>query len=162
MVNCDELGYIEKCMQVQTPQDIEYLKHQNPFSQTHLPDTEPTPPSIIKPLNVDLKLLPQHLRYTFLGENQTLPVIISSKLTHDQEQLLMRMLKRRIRAIGWQISDIRGISPSYCMHKILMEDGFKPTIERQRRLNPNMQEVVKKEVVKLLNAGIIYPISDSS
>ena len=48
------------------------------------------------------------------------------------------------------------------MHKILMEDGHKPTIERQRRLNLNMQEVVKKEVVKLLNAGIIYPISDSS
>ena len=102
------------------------------------------------------------MRYTFLGENQTLPVIISSKLTQDQKKLLVRMLKRRIRAIGWKISNIRGISPSYCMHKILMEDGFKPTIERQRRLNPNMQEVVKKEVVKLLDAGIIYPISDSS
>ena len=70
----------------------------------------------------------------------------------------MRMLKNRIRAIGWQIFDIRGISPFYCMHKILMEDGFKPTIERKMRLNPNMQEVVKKEVVKLLDAGIIYPI----
>ena len=74
----------------------------------------------------------------------------------------MRMLKRRIRASGWKISDIRGISPSYCMQKILMEDGYKPTIERQRRLNPNMLEVVMKEVVKLLDAGIIYPISDSS
>ena len=109
-----------------------------------------------------MKALPQHLRYTFLGENQTLPVIISSKLTQDQEKLLVRMLKRRIRAIGWQMSDIRGISPSYYMHKILMEDGFKPTIERKRRLNPNMQEVVKKELVKLLDAGIIFPISDSS
>ena len=48
------------------------------------------------------------------------------------------------------------------MHKILIEEGHKPTIERQRRLNPNMQEVVKKEVVKLLDAGIIYRISDSS
>ena len=42
-----------------------------------------------------------------------------------------------------------------------MEDGYKPTIERQRRLNPNIQEVVKKEV-KPLDARIIYPISDSS
>ena len=74
----------------------------------------------------------------------------------------MRMLKKRIRAISWQILDIRGISPSYYMHKIIMEDGYKPTIERTRRLNPNMQEVVKKEVVKLLDTGIIYPISDSS
>ena len=72
------------------------------------------------------------------------------------------MLKRRIRVIGWQISDIRGFSPSYCMHKILMEDGYKLIIEKQMRLNPNMQEVVKKEVVKLLDTGIIYPISDSS
>ena len=48
------------------------------------------------------------------------------------------------------------------MHKILMEDGYKPTIERQRRLNPNMQEVVKKEVVKLLDTGIINPILNSS
>ena len=89
-------------------------------------------------------------------------MIISSKLTQNLEKLLMRMLKRRIRAIGWQISNIRWISPSYYMHKILMEDRFKPTIERQRRLNPNMQEVVKKEVVKLLGAGIIYPILDNS
>ena len=88
-------------------------------------------------------------------------VIISSKLTQDQEELLVRMLKRRTRAIGWKISDIRGISPFYCMHKILMENGYKPTIKRQRKLNPNLKEVVKKEVVKLLNAEIIYLISDS-
>ena len=43
-----------------------------------------------------------------------------------------------------------------------MEEGFKPSIENQRRLNPNMKEVVKKEIMKLLDAGIIYPISDSN
>ncbi len=48
------------------------------------------------------------------------------------------------------------------MHRILLEDNFKATIEHQRRLNPNMKEVVKKEILKLLEAGIIYPISDSS
>ena len=73
LANCDELEYIEKCMQVHTLQDKEYLKHQNPFSQTQLPNTEPTLPSIIKPLNVNLKLLPQHLRYTFHRENHLCP-----------------------------------------------------------------------------------------
>ena len=57
---------------------------------------------------------------------------------------------------------MKGISPSICMHKILVEDNFKPTVEHQRRLNPNMKEVVRAEVLKLLDTGIIYPISDSS
>ena len=111
---------------------------------------------------MDLRPLPSHLRYTFLGENETLPVIISSKLTKKQEKLLVELLKKRIKVIGWQITDIKGISPLYCMHKILMEDNHKTKIERQRILNPNMQEVIKKEILKLLDAGIIYPISDSS
>ena len=64
-------------------------------------------------------------------------------------------------ALGWSIADIKGISPSTCMHKILMEENCKPTVEHQRRLNPNMKEVVRAEVLKLLDAGIIYPISDS-
>ena len=72
------------------------------------------------------------------------------------------MLRKRVKSIGYKITDIRGISPSYCMHKILMEEGHKPTIEKQRRLNPNMQKVMKNEVIKLLDTGIIYPISDSS
>ena len=121
-----------------------------------LPNTEPIPPSTIKPPKLDLKPLPQYLRYTFLGEDQALPMIISFKLNKEQEDFLIEMLRRRIKAISWQISDIRGLSPSYYMHKILMEDEHKPTIERQRRLNPNIQKVMKKEVVKLLDAGIIY------
>ena len=78
-------------------------------------------------------------------------MIISSKLTQSQEEMLVKTLRKMVKAIGWKISDIRGISP-YCMNNILMEEGHKPTIERQRRLNPNMQEVVMKEVVKLLDA----------
>ncbi|TKW75897.1 MAG: RNA-directed DNA polymerase, partial [Bradyrhizobium icense] len=64
-------------------------------------------------------------------------------------------------AIAWRLLDIKGISPAYCTHRILMEDDYKPVVQPQRRLNPNMQEVVKKEVLKLLDAGVIYPISDS-
>jgi len=72
------------------------------------------------------------------------------------------MLKSHKSALAWKISDIKGINPSFCIHKILMEDNFKSVIQPQRRLNPNMKEVVKAEVVKLLDAGIIYPISDSA
>jgi hypothetical protein len=64
-------------------------------------------------------------------------------------------------AIGWALTDLKDISPSFCMHKIHMEEDFKPIAQPQRRLNPTMKEVVRKEVLKLLEVGIIYPISDS-
>ncbi|GAU46855.1 hypothetical protein TSUD_385320 [Trifolium subterraneum] len=70
-------------------------------------------------------------------------------------------LKANKEAMGWAISDLKGISPTLCMHKIKMEDEYKPVVQPQRRLNPTMKEVVKKEVLKLLEAGMIYPISDS-
>ena len=121
----------------------------------------PTPPSIVKPPKLELKPLPTHLRYTFLGEGNTLPIIISNKLSIDQEKRVCEIVRNRVKSIGWQISDIKGISPSIVMYRIHMEEGIKSVIERQRRLNPNMKEVVKKEIIKLLDAGIIYPISDS-
>jgi len=82
-------------------------------------------------------------------------------LSKDEEDELIVMLKQFKEAIGWTVADIKGISPSLCMHKILMEEDFKPSRQAQRRLNPPMLEVVKKEVLKLLNVGMIYPISDS-
>ena len=65
-------------------------------------------------------------------------------------------------AFVWSIEDIKGISPSIFMHKILMEENYTPTIEHQRCLNPAMKEVLKKEVLKWLHVGFIYAISDSS
>ncbi|KAL6508897.1 hypothetical protein OROHE_021456 [Orobanche hederae] len=118
-------------------------------------------PSIVQAPTLKLKPLPDHLKYAYLGENDTLPVIISTKLSKDEEVELVMMLKRFKEAIGWTIADIKGISPSLCMHKILMEEDFNPSRQAQRRLNPPMMEVVKKEILKLLNAGMIYPISDS-
>ncbi|MCQ7416389.1 RNA-directed DNA polymerase, partial [Salmonella enterica] len=97
----------------------------------------------------------------FLGESSTFPLIISADLSKVEEEKLLDILKKHKSALGWSISDIKGISPSIVMHKILMEDAFNPTVEHQRRLNPAMKEVVKAEVLKLLNAGIIYAISDS-
>ncbi|XP_074300656.1 uncharacterized protein LOC141631955 [Silene latifolia] len=118
-------------------------------------------PSIVKPPIVELKPLPGHLKYAFLGNEETLPVIISSKLTKEQEEALILVLKQHKEAIGWKMADIKGISPTLCMHRILLEDEARPVRQPQRRLNPPMMDVVKKEVLKLLHVGIIYPISDN-
>ncbi|CAJ2677728.1 unnamed protein product [Trifolium pratense] len=117
-----------------------------------------------KPVEVklELKTLPSHLKYVFLGDDNQKPVIISSSLSKGEEESLIQVLKNNKEAIGWALSDLKGISPSYCMHSIMMEDDYKPVAQPQRRLNPTMKEVVRKEVVKLLEAGMIYPISDSA
>jgi hypothetical protein len=77
-------------------------------------------------------------------------VIIASDLIDAQEEELLRVLKEHREAIGWTIEDIKGINPSFVMHKIHLEENSKPSREPQRRLNPAMQEVVRAEVIKLL------------
>ncbi|CAN6685847.1 unnamed protein product [Malus baccata var. baccata] len=249
-------------------------------------------PSIIQAPILELKPLPSHLKYIFLGENETLPAIISSSLTAQEEEKLLRVLKEFKSALGWTLADIKGFkakgckkrhfgafwskmefgmhvtyleprtqnkslnhsrtcaalpspfplpcrarerpqkipfshtlsqirqnlsttsettSPSFqpisttilhlhtfhttpthhpqalpCLYtthnpfyitktaqkphhsnlpqgeeKETVHKGAKPTREAQRRLNPPMMEVVKKEIIKLLDCGVIYPISDS-
>lgn len=108
-----------------------------------------------------MKQLPEHLRYAFLGDNSTFPVIVATSLTPEKENKLLRVLREHRTALGWTISDIKGISPSICMHKILMEESYKSSIKHQRRLNPAMKEVVRAKILKPLNARIIYAISDS-
>ncbi|KAK5772407.1 hypothetical protein PVK06_048695 [Gossypium arboreum] len=102
-------------------------------------------PSIEEPPKLELKQLPNHLEYAFLGNNSTLPVIIASNLQPKEKDELIQVLKEHKKAIVWKISDIKGISPSFCTYKILMEDEYKPCVQAQRRLNPNMKEVVKDE-----------------
>lgn len=111
---------------------------------------------------MELKILPAHLKYVFLGNNDEHPVIISSSLSSQEEEKLIRVLREYKKAFGWSISDLKGISPSFCMHKIFLEGDYKAVVQPQRRLNPTMKEVVRKEVLKLLEAGMIYPISYSS
>ena len=111
---------------------------------------------------LDLKILSDTLKYVFFGTNDTFPVIIASDLTAEQEHKIIALLKEHKEVIGWTVSDIKGISPSTVMHKIHLEDNAKTSRQHQRRLNPIMQEVVQKEILKLLEAGIIYPISDNS
>ena len=121
----------------------------------------PLQPSKAQPPKLELKVLPEHLKYAYLGAESSLPVIIAADLSPTDEEKLLRVLRCYQDAIGWTIADIKGISPTICMHRILMEDGIKPIIDAQRRLNPIMKEVVRNEVMKLLDAGMIYPISDS-
>ncbi|KAJ9557173.1 LOW QUALITY PROTEIN: hypothetical protein OSB04_011787 [Centaurea solstitialis] len=119
-------------------------------------------PSRVSPPDLELKQLPSHLKYAFLGDQENLPVIISSTLEMHQEEKLVEMLKSHTKAIGWTIADLKGITPSICQHKIILEDEDFTSVEPQRRLNPVMKEVVKKEILKWLDAGIIFPIAGSS
>ncbi|CAN6716328.1 unnamed protein product [Malus baccata var. baccata] len=113
------------------------------------------------PPTLELKPLPSHLKYVFLGDDETLPIIISSTLTAQEEDKLVRVIREYKTAIGWSLADIKGIKPTTCMYCILLKEGSKTSREAQRRLNPLMMEVVKKEIIKLLDCGVIYPISDS-
>nr|XP_027086630.1 uncharacterized protein LOC113708366 [Coffea arabica] len=132
------------------------------LTSVFVPETqEKLLPSIVQVPELELKPLPKHLKYAFLGENETLPVIISAHLSPGQENRLIRLLRDHKEAIGWSVADIKGISPSLCMHRIRLEDDAKPVRQGQRRLNPLMMEVVKKEILKLLEVGIIFAISDS-
>ena len=119
-------------------------------------------PSVERPPQLEQKPLPSHLRYAYLGESSTLPVIISASLAAVEEEKLLRVVLDHKNAIGWSLADLKGIYPSMCMHWILLEYGHKLLVEAQRKLNPTMKEVVRKEVLRCLDAGVIYPISDSS
>ncbi|XP_012852943.1 PREDICTED: uncharacterized protein LOC105972530 [Erythranthe guttata] len=130
--------------------------------ETEIPLSVTFKPSVIEPPKLELKVLPSHLKYMYLGAHETLPVIISSSLTGLQEKRLLEVLREHKLALGWTIADIKGISPTFCMHKIILEESHKSSVEQQRRLNPIMKEVVKKEIIKWLDAGIIFPISDSA
>nr|GEV49306.1 reverse transcriptase domain-containing protein [Tanacetum cinerariifolium] len=117
--------------------------------------------SIDEPPEVELKDLPPHLEYAFLESDDKLPVIIVKDLSVEEKTALITILKSHKRAIAWKLSDIKGIDPEFCTHKILMEEDSEPAVQHQRRVNPKIHDVIKQEVLKLLNAGLIYPIFDS-
>ncbi|GJY16401.1 hypothetical protein Tco_0386823 [Tanacetum coccineum] len=132
-----------------------------PPKELHFEEIKTIKSSIDDPPELELKDLLSHLEYAFLEGTDKLPVIISKELKDEEKATLFKVLKSQKRAIAWKISDIKGIDPSLCTHKILMEDDIKPAVQHQRRVNPKIHEVIKKEVIKLLDAGLIYPISDS-
>ncbi|GAU21677.1 hypothetical protein TSUD_242490 [Trifolium subterraneum] len=108
----------------------EFLKKLDEFEEVPLLETkieelkinsnEPKPEEV----NLELKTLPSHLKYAFLEENDKKPVIISNSLSTQEERKLVDVLKANKEAIGWVLSDLKGISPSYCMHNIMMEEDY--------------------------------------
>nr|GEW21239.1 DNA-directed DNA polymerase [Tanacetum cinerariifolium] len=120
-----------------------------------------TKPSIEELPELELKDLPSHLEYAFLEGTDKLPVIISKELNYEEKASLLKFLISHKRAIAWNIFDIKGIDPHFYTHKILVEDDFKPAVQHQRRVNSKIHEVIKKEVIKLLDARLIYPIFNS-
>nr|GFB20079.1 DNA-directed DNA polymerase [Tanacetum cinerariifolium] len=114
-----------------------------------------------EPPKVELKELPPHLEYAFLGNNGEWPVIIAKDLSTKEKTDLINVLKTQKKAIAWKLMDIKGINNEFCSHKILLEEEHSPKVQSQRRVNPKIHDVIKKEVEKLLDAGLIYPISDS-
>ena len=113
-------------------------------------------------VDLELKPLPSNLRYAFLNSNYEFSFIVNSSLSNIDINALRDVLLSHKNALGYSISDLKCISPKLCMHRILLEDNVKPSIKGQRRLNPTLKEVVRKEVIKLLDNGIIYSISDSN
>ncbi|GJT85346.1 hypothetical protein Tco_1067063 [Tanacetum coccineum] len=137
----DYLPELQKDLKVVEPQksSLEYATSYEP--KVEIPE-------------VELKELPPHLEYAFLEENNKLPVIISKDLSQEEKTSLINVLKNRKQAIAWKLSDIRGIDPEFCSHKILLEDDYEPSVQHQRRVNPKIHDT-KKEVRKLLDAGLI-------
>jgi hypothetical protein len=121
-------------------------------------DTKPEEPQVPE---VDLKPLPKGLKYGFLGPDKTYPVIMSDELSPEENEKLLNLLKKHKKVIGYSINDLKGLSPAFCTRHIPMGDQCKPVVDHQRRLTHAMREVVKKEVIKLLDARIIYPVPHS-
>jgi len=119
------------------------------------------PATQLAPNTPELKPPQNNLKYVYLEKEEKLPVIISTSHTTKLEQRLLHVLKKHKKAIGWTFADIPDNSPSTCMHMILLEGGAKPLRQPQRQLNLVISDVIKKEVTKLLQAGIIYRISDN-
>nr|GEY24213.1 reverse transcriptase domain-containing protein [Tanacetum cinerariifolium] len=100
--------------------------------------------SIDKPLEVELKNLPPHLEYEFLEGDEKLPVITAKYLSVEEKTALIMVLKSHKRAIAWKLSDIKGIDPEFCTHKILIKEDFEPVVHHQRRSLGPMHCVPKK------------------
>jgi hypothetical protein len=132
-----------------------------PNKESIIEDTHLNNIHVEKAGELELKPLPHNLKYVFLDKEKSHPVIIGVHLKEEEEAKLIQVIKDNKEALGWKISDIKGISPQIVQHRINLEDELHVVREVQRRLNPKMMEVVKKEIIKWLDNDIIYPISDS-
>jgi hypothetical protein len=129
-------------------EDDQPLQPLDPFEEP------PKPP-------IELKPLPSSLHYVFLNDDPNTPVIVSDKLSQEEKFRLITVLEKHMSTFGYSLQDLKGINPALCTHRIPTDLDVLPSREPQRRLNNAMREVVKKEVLKLLHAGIIYPVPHS-
>ena len=103
-------------------------KHYEPLGE----NTQTSVPSVERPPHLEQKPLPSHLRYAYLEESSALLVIISTYVTAVEEEKLLRVLRDHKNAIKWSLDNLKGILPSICKHRILLENGHKPSVEAQR------------------------------
>nr|GFD57607.1 reverse transcriptase domain-containing protein [Tanacetum cinerariifolium] len=85
-----------------------------------------------EPPKVERKELPPYLEYAFLGNNREWPVIIAKDLISKEKTNLLNVLKTRKKAIAWKLTNIKGIDPEFCLHKILLEEEHSPKVQSQR------------------------------
>ena len=154
----DEVGAVDIYEDLEISSCIEEMMVAIEDRSFEEPEDDPFPSGEKAP---ELKPLPSTLKYVFLDHYCAKPVIISSQLDQDQEERLLAVLRGRKQAIGWNLSDLKGIDPSLCTHRIFLEEDSRTSREAQRRQNPKVWDSVKDEILKWLNAGIIYPISNS-
>ncbi|GJW13335.1 reverse transcriptase domain-containing protein [Tanacetum coccineum] len=95
--------------------------------------------SIDEPPELELKDLPSHLEYAFLEGTNKLPVIIAKNLKDEEKERLIKVLKSHKQAIAWKLSDIKGIDPQFCTHKILMNDDFNNGLSKSKKVNQNLK-----------------------
>nr|GEY48764.1 reverse transcriptase domain-containing protein [Tanacetum cinerariifolium] len=143
---------------------LEKLLNEDPFQlfpmDLKLAEETKAKSFVEEPPELELKELPSHLEYAFLEDSNKLPVIIAKNLKDVEKETLIKVLKSYGQLPG-RSPTLRVLTRDFVLRKILMEEDYKPTIQSQRRVNPKIHDVIKKEVIKLLDAGMIYPISDS-
>nr|GEV93544.1 reverse transcriptase domain-containing protein [Tanacetum cinerariifolium] len=136
--------------------DPEPLSNQKDFLLTLHKDLKVVEPKTQfeedEPPEVELKELPPHLEYAFLGDDEKWPVIIAKDLSSNKKTDLINVLKTQRKAIVWKLTAIKGINPEFCSHKILLEEDYSSKVQSQRRVNLKIHDVIKKEEEKLLDA----------
>nr|GEY26895.1 reverse transcriptase domain-containing protein [Tanacetum cinerariifolium] len=103
-----------------------------------------------EPPEVELKELPPYLEYTYLGDNNKWPIIIAKDLSVDEKSALIKVFKSQKQEIAWRLTGKKGIDPEFCSHKILLEEDYAPKVQSQRRVNPKIHDVIKKEPFELM------------
>ncbi|KAI5431909.1 hypothetical protein KIW84_035879 [Lathyrus oleraceus] len=151
-------------MKIQIPPIFEDDNWHEPYQSDSLSECLALTPNHMpcpKKPDLELKALPKNLRYEFLDTELKRPVIVNADLGQMETEKLLDVLRKYPTALGYNIADLKEISPSICMHRIMLEEDCKTSREHKRRINPILSTVVKDEVKKLLDAEIIYPISNS-